>query len=246
MKAFIDGAVLALLVAGCGDQSGGNGAAGGNASVPLAQIAAPNGDWAQTVARTPDGGYLMGNPAAKVRLVEFGSMTCSHCADFAEHGMPALTDKYVKSGQVSFEFRNYIRDGADLAASLLAGCNGPGAFFPLTDQIFAAQAEWLGRVSSLPREEQQRLFSLPPQQATAALAQATGLDQFVRVRGVPSAKAQACLADQASIERLANIPTAANRVFPIPGTPTFLINGRMVEASADWKTLEPRLQEALR
>jgi protein-disulfide isomerase len=245
MKVLLGGAALALLLAGCGDSTGGNQAAG-NVAAPLTQIAAPNGDWTQIVSQTPQGGYVMGNPNAPVKLVEFGSMTCSHCAEFAHEGVPTLTEQYVKSGQVSFEFRNYIRDGADLAASLLAGCNGPAAFFALTDQMFAAQAEWLGRISALPQDEQQRLFSLPPQQATAALASAGGLDEFVRVRGVPSARVQACLADQASIERLANIPTAANRDYPIPGTPTFLINGRMVENAASWKALEPELRAATR
>ena len=124
MKALKLGAaaVLALAIAGCGDDAasgGGNAVAAENFQVE--QIAAPNGgDWAQTVTATPAGGFLMGNPDAKVKLVEYGSMTCGHCATFSEEGAPKLIEKYVKSGQVSFEFRNFVRDGADMAAALVS------------------------------------------------------------------------------------------------------------------------------
>ena len=76
------------------------------------------------VVRTPEGGYLMGNPKANVKLIEFGSMTCPHCAEFEEQRGEQLIDTYVKSGRVSYEFRNFVRDPFDLAASLIARCGG--------------------------------------------------------------------------------------------------------------------------
>ena len=51
-------------------------------------------------AKTPEGGFLMGNPNAKVKLVEFGSLTCPHCAEFEEQGGKPLVDNYVKKGLV--------------------------------------------------------------------------------------------------------------------------------------------------
>ena len=246
MKAFTGSAVaaLALMLAGCGgDDAAGNGAVA-DQNFQVEQIAAPNGgDWSQVVSETAQGGMIMGNPNARVKLVEFGSMTCSHCAAFAEEGVPSLVDKYVKSGQVSFEFRNFIRDPADLGAAVLARCNGPAAFFPLTDQLFAAQEEWLGRAQTMTPEQQQQLAGAP--QPAAAFAQALGLDQFVRARGVPAAKAQACLADQAQVQRLVQGRDAAEKEYQITGTPSFLINNKVAEAS-DWKALEPLLQAALR
>ncbi|TFI56509.1 hypothetical protein E2493_19870 [Sphingomonas parva] len=246
MKAFTGSAVaaLALMVAGCGgNDSAGNGAVA-DQNFQVEQVAAPNGgDWTQMVSETPQGGMLMGNPNARVKLVEFGSMTCSHCAAFAEEGAPNLIDKYVKSGQVSFEFRNFIRDPADLGAAILARCNGPAAFFPLTEQLFAAQEEWLGRAQSLSEAQQQQLQASA--QPASAFAQALGLDQFVRARGVPAAKAQACLADQAQVQRLVQGTDSAGKEYQISGTPSFLINNKLAEAS-DWKALEPLLQAALR
>ena len=247
MKASISIAALALLLAGCGDQGGetGNGSA---ASGPAAAaIPAPNGgDWTQTVSPSAEGGFVMGNPNAPVRLVEYASMTCSHCAEFSETGAQPLIDKYVKTGQVSFEIRNFVRDPADLAAALLARCGGPGPFFKLTDQMFAAQEEWIGKLQGMSQAEQQQLSALQPQQVVGAMAERAGLVQFVRVRGVPAERAQQCLSNEAEINRLVQIQQKAVQDNPsFPGTPAFLINGKLAENAGTWEALEPKIREAL-
>lgn len=247
MKAFLLSGALAsaLLLVGCGDEGAGNQAAGGGA-VTATPIPAPNGgDWTTTVSPTPEGGFLMGNPNAPVKLVEYASMTCPHCATFAEEGMPALRDNYIGKGLVSLEFRNFVRDPADMAASLLARCGGAAPFFPMTEQMFAAQDQWFGKLQSLSQADQQRFSTMPPNQVPAAVAQAAGLDQFARVRGLPAGKAQQCLSDQAQIERLAKIGSDGVQQYQLPGTPSFLINGKLVENAADWASLEPRIKQAL-
>lgn len=244
MKAFTGSAIaaLALMLAGCGEEGAVNNQSAA-APVELKQVPAPNGDWTQMVSETPQGGFLMGNPQAPVKLIEWGSFTCPHCAEFAEKGVPALVSKYVKSGQVSFEFRNLVRDPVDLAAALLARCNGPAAFFPLTDQLFASQEEWFGKVQALSPQQQQQIGTSP--QPAVGFAAAAGLDQFARVRGVPAAKAQACLADQAQIQRFVQQNQADSQQYEITGTPNFVINGEKVDAG-DWAQLEPAIQAALR
>jgi protein-disulfide isomerase len=248
MSSKFAAAFAAILLAGCGGSGDGNGqaAAGGAAPAQLTQIKAPNGDWTQVVTETPQGGMLMGNPDAPVKLVEFASMTCSHCADFAETGFAPLTDKYVKSGQVSLELRNYVRDPIDLAASLLARCNGPSAYFAMTEQMFAEQKSWFDKMNALPEADKQRLQSLPQTAVPAALAQAIGLDQFVQARGVSPEKASACLADPAAVQKLIAITNSGNAEYQIPGTPAFLINNKLVEGAGSWETLEPKINEALR
>src|SRR3546814_9181159 len=72
----------------------------GIAAVPAAQAEAAK-DWTKTVARTPEGGFRVGNPDAPVKLVEYGSLTCDHCAHFAEEATPKLLGQYVRSGRVS-------------------------------------------------------------------------------------------------------------------------------------------------
>ena len=246
MKAglFTGAAALALLLAGCGGESGNGGGASGAGGTAAAPIPAPNGgDWTQTVTETPEGGMMMGNPNAPVKLVEFASMTCPHCAKFSKDSHE-LIDKYVKTGRVSYELRNYVRDSADLAASLLARCGGPTPFFKLTDQMFAEQDQWFEKLQSVSPAEQQQMQAMPPAQAVAAMGEKAGLVQFVQMRGVPEAKARQCLSDQAAIQRLVDMTNKGNE-YQLPGTPAFLINGKLVENAASWDELEPRLKEAL-
>jgi len=244
MKSFFTGTgiALALLLTGCGE----GGSQGGSGAAKVAAIPAPNGgDWTQIVSQTPQGGFMMGNPNAPVKLVEFASFTCGHCATFSEEGTPALVDKYVKTGQVSFELRNFVRDTADLAAALLSRCSGPGPYFQLTDQLFAAQQEWMGKLQTMPPALQQQLQTLPPEQVAGALAEQAGLVQFVRVRGIPAEKANACLSNQAEIQKLVEMNSTAANQYRIPGTPSFLINNQLVEDASDWQALEPKLRAAV-
>ncbi|QAY76236.1 thioredoxin domain-containing protein [Sphingosinicella sp. BN140058] len=238
-------AALALTLAACGsDDAASNNQTALAQNVPLKTIPAPNGgDWTQIVSETPQGGFRMGNPDAPVKLLEFGSLTCPHCAEFAEQGTPVIVSKYVASGQVSYEFRNVIRDPVDLAAALLARCNGPAAFFPLSDQLFATQGDWFAKAAALTPEQQQQIGAMPSPQA--GFAKAAGLDQFARLRGIPAAKAQACLTDQAQVQRFIQQNEADAKQYDVQGTPTFVINGEKVEAGA-WAALEPQLRAAIK
>ncbi|MEA3002754.1 MAG: hypothetical protein QOH81_1542 [Sphingomonadales bacterium] len=240
------GAALALLLAGCGSKD--NGAAGNNAqasSAPLKQIAAPNGDWTQTVSVTPEGGFRMGNPGAPVKLVEYASLSCPHCAEFEEVGVPPLRDKYVKSGQVSWEFRTYLLFPTDLGVSMLLHCQGPEPFFRLSQELYATQRDWMGKLQALPQPQLEQLQNMPPAQRAANLVQISGLDEFFRQRGMPSSKIQACLADPKGVDLLGQITQRGNSE-GLQGTPTFFINGKMAEDTAAWDKLEPQLKAAIR
>jgi protein-disulfide isomerase len=240
-------AALALLAAGCSKGGGDNNAQPANA--PLQQIPAPNGgDWTQVVSETPDGGFRMGNPNAPVKLVEYASLSCPFCKNFDQEGVPTLRDKYVKSGQVSWEYRTYLNHPTDPAVSALVHCQGAPTFFALADQLYATQEQWFGKLVDFSQKQQQQyaqLQNMPPMQRNAEIARITGLDDFFRQRGMPSGKIQACLADQSVLNKLDSILKLADRD-GIQGTPNFLINGRLVQDSSDWKTLEPQLKAAIR
>jgi len=241
---FLASAAALAAIAGCNSNAGD--AATGN-SVKLEQIKPPaGGDWSQVYNATEAGGMLMGNPEAKVRLIEYGSLTCPHCAEFDEKGAPQLIEKYVKSGQVAWEFRNYVRDGLDLTATLVARCNGAKTFFPLTRALFHDQEQWIGKMQQVPQDQLTRLQALPPNQQFLELAKAVGLQDYAAARGVPVAKSNQCLSDQASVDQLIQMTSDVGTQFPnFPGTPSFVIGGKLLEKTADWKSLEPQLQAAL-
>jgi protein-disulfide isomerase len=212
----------------------GAGAAPPAAAAPAKKASAPI-DWSKRVAQTPEGGFLMGNPAARVKLVEYGSMTCPTCARFSNTARAALTAR-VRTGKVSFEFRNLVLNGADVAASLVARCGGTARFFPLTETFFATQPQWTGRISGLPAAQVQQLGALPEGQRLVRVAQLGGLTQLAAQAGLPAARTNACLADPAALRRLIQMAEAAE-ARGAHGTPTFFING--VEAPAtDWPGIQ--------
>jgi protein-disulfide isomerase len=239
-------AAAAVFASGaCNAENGGSG--GSSPSEPVQAVAPPQGgDWTKVVSKTPQGGFVMGNPNASVKLVEFASMTCPHCAEFSEHGAEELVNEYVKSGRVSFELRNFVRDPLDITLSLIARCGGPQRFFPLTDAMFQSQRQFFERVQAAAAPEQQALTQLPPAQQFAGYARLAGLQQWAAQRGVPSARQQQCLANQGEIDQLVQMNGDTTSQYPdFKGTPSFVINGEMVENAATWELLEPKLREAL-
>jgi protein-disulfide isomerase len=211
----------------------------GHATAPKAR------DWTQVVRSTPQGGFVMGNPNAKVKLVEFGSMTCPHCRAFDEEGVPHLLG-YVKSGQLSWEFRNYVRDAYDVSAALITRCNGAGTFFPLTRAFYKEQASWEARIERTPDDQIKSIESLPPNRLFAAAAKLAGLQQLAAAHGLPAAKSNQCLSNEHSVDQLVNMAKDASTQYPdFPGTPTFVINGTMVERAFTWDALAPELKKAL-
>ena len=249
MKAsqIILAAAAVLATTACNAENGRNSATTSEDSGTEVAVKPPaNGDWTTIVTATNAGGFRMGNPNAKAKLIEFGSMTCPHCQRFDELGVQPLIDNYVKSGKVSYEFRNYVRDPFDLAAALITRCNGAKGYFPLTRAMYKDQPNWVARLQAISPEQQQALTTLGPERQFVEIAKAAGFQQWAAMRGLPSAKSSTCLADQTEINRLVQMTSDATSEMPdFPGTPTFTINGKMVEKAAAWKLLEPKLREAL-
>ena len=227
-------ALLALLAAAAAP------AAMPAAAAPAGKAAA-KADWTQTVVETPEGGFRMGNPDAKVKLVEYGSLTCPHCATFAVSAKAPIAAQ-VRSGRLSFEYRPYVLNGIDLMATLLARCGGRSTFFPLSDTLFATQRQWVERVETLPEAEMQRIGALPPNEQFAAAAEAAALTEVAAKHGIPAEKSKACLSDPAAAARIEEIGVAAEAL-GVAGTPTFFINGMLVHAH-EWAELEPLIAQA--
>lgn len=202
-----------------------------------------SGNWTEVVNPTPQGGFLMGNPDAKVKLIEYASITCPHCAEFSEAATEPLSTNYVKGGQVSWEYRPYLLFPTDPGIFSLLKCQGAKTFFPLTEQLYANQRDWGTKVQSLSPAQQQQIQSLPPQQATAALIKATGVDTFLRMRGMPQSKIDSCLADQNIVPQLL-ATTQLGQEEGVTGTPNFFINGEKLDAGT-WAALEPEIKKAL-
>lgn len=242
-SAYILLAAAAMLASAACNAEKGNEATS-NSSAPIKPVAAPKGgDWTKLVAATPEGGVLMGNPNADVKIIEFGSLTCPHCAEFSEKGTPALVQNYVKTGRVSWEFRNYLRDGLDMSMSIVAHCAGPEKFFPLIDSMYKSQKELFEKAQAATPEQQQALQANP---SPKLFADIVGLQSWAAQRGLPSARSNACLANQTLMNKLMQTSGDATAQYPeFQGTPTFILNGQMLKETATWEKLEPAIRDAL-
>jgi protein-disulfide isomerase len=195
-------------------------------------------DWTKKVTETPAGAFVLGNPAAKTRLVEYVSYTCPHCAHFTGEASAPLR-KYVASGGTAVEIRHAVRDAVDLTATLLARCTGPAHFFAVHDKLFATQQTWFEAAGRYIEANHDALEKVKQPQQLQMVAKGAGLGPIV---GLADAQVNACLADAAAEKPVIAMTEEAWDTRKIPGTPYFMINGTGVESTSSWAALEPHLK----
>ncbi|MES2057728.1 MAG: thioredoxin domain-containing protein [Pseudomonadota bacterium] len=205
-------------------------------------------DWSKTVTQTSSGAFVIGNPKAKVKLIEYLSYTCPHCAHFSIGSSAVLKGKYVRSGSTSVELRHAIRDKLDMAATIIARCTGPVGFSATTDAVFAGQEDWLMRGIQFERVNGGRMDLYPENARLRALADGAGLTDIGRARGLNDAALDACFANDAEVLKIAVMAdaawTAIRAAAPADGgTPSFVVNGKPYP-HLDWAGLDKVLLAA--
>lgn len=200
-------AACAGLLAACnqGGGSGGGGAASANG---------PAGKF------TGDE-YVMGAPNAPVKVVEYLSNTCSHCAAFDAETWPKVKAKYVDTGKVSWTIREFLTPPEQVSAAgfLLARCAGRDKYFAVIEAIFHSQEDMFKTGD----------FKTP----FLKIAQSMGMNE---------AQFTACVNDDNALKALNDRVQKAITVDKIDGTPTLLINGKKnFEAEVSFDKLEKAL-----
>ena len=177
------------------------------ANVALAAGAAPEPDRTVDMATVLKPGPLpeltMGDPSG-VPMVEYGSLTCPHCATFSREIFPELKKDYIATGKVRFIFREFSRNSLDVAAFLLARCVGDDKAFAAVELLFAAQDKWA-------------FVDKPLEPLIAAM----------RPAGLTHDQAMACLKDQSKADAMVAIGKRATDEIKMTGTPTFVIDGKV-------------------
>lgn len=209
------------------------------AALPLAAPAAAPRPWTAVASVTPGGSFVIGNPKARVKLVEYVSYTCPHCAHFTAEAAPTL-NAMVRSGSTSIELRNQIHDRVDLAAATLAQCAGPRVFPTLHEALFTRQQEWIARAVAWDEANAGQVADQPQLTQLRAIADGAGLSELARGAGMPPAAVAACFATDAALRRTLAVSAKTGQV---RGTPAFEINGRLVQGIG-WAELQPMLRAA--
>jgi protein-disulfide isomerase len=153
------------------------------------------------------GDMALGDPKAKVTVVEYASASCSHCAAFHNEVFPAFKAKYVDTGKVRYVLREILTDPVDFAAAgfLTARCAGDDKYFAVLGELYASFPDLIRTGDA--------------RSALLRAGAAGGLDE---------AKVAACITDQAAMQALHTRVDAAGREGEIRATPTFFVNGRKV------------------
>ena len=195
----------------------------GAAGIAAAALAGSTAARAQT--KLPDAGPLgdvwLGPADAKVTIVEYASLTCSHCATFHSATWPELKKKYIDTGKVRFTLREFPLDPLATAGFMLARCNGNDKYVPMTDLLFAQQRNWA--------------FADKPVDALSSLVKQAGFTQE---------SFEACLKRQDIYDAVTVVKDGGAKA-GVDSTPTFFINGQkrsgaLTIAEFD-KILEPLL-----
>ncbi|MFO1202847.1 MAG: DsbA family protein [Tabrizicola sp.] len=158
-----------------------------------------------TTAATGPGDFSLGSPDAKIKMVEYASFTCPHCAHFHETVFGQLKKDYIDTGKVHFTLREVYFDRYGLWGALIARCGGEMKYFGIHDMLFAKQKDWAG--------------SDDPNQVVE------NLKTIGRSAGLEDAAMDACLNDTANAEALIKQFKTNFEADGVEGTPTLFING---------------------
>ena len=149
----------------------------------------------------------LGNAEAKITVIEYASTSCSHCATWNEEVFPAFKAKYIDTGKVNFVYREVLTPPAQVAAAsfLMARCAGKDKYFEVVDSVYRAQEE---------------MFTTGQfREVLLRIGQSAGLDE---------AKFNACVTDEKALTALNDRVEKNAKLFNVQGTPTFIVNGKVV------------------
>jgi len=216
------------------------------AAVAVLGVGARQLNWDAVVVVTPEGGHRIGNPDAKVKLIEFVSYTCSHCAHFEIEAQGPMQLAWVTPGLVSIEVRHLIRDPVDLTAAVLTNC-GAKEKFPLNHSaMLRSQDKWMSTLQMSSKATTLRWRTGTMGERFRAIAGDLDFYEVMATRGYDRMELDKCLNDAALSERLAGQSRKGADAYAVKGTPNFVVNGTLLPDVHDWTTLRPEIAARLK
>jgi protein-disulfide isomerase len=170
----------------------------------------------------PLGDIVVGREDAPVTIIEYASMTCSHCATFHNTTYPALKAKYIDTGKVKFILREFPLDPLAAGAFMLARCAGKDKYHAMVDALFQKQKEWVVQ---------------KPIEPLMAIAKQAGFTEE---------SFNSCLQDQKLLEGIESVRTRASEKLGVNSTPTFFINGKIHRGALTIEELDKQIAPHLK
>lgn len=211
----------------------------------LALAAAPPGGWTRSIVVTAEGGHMIGNPAAPVRLTEYASYTCRECAAYNLQSEGVVGLAYLPSGRIAVEVRLLTETPVDLATAMLASCGDPRNFFRNHNAFLRSQGKWMAPLAHASGIQKQRWKHPDLGTRNRAIAADLKLYDVMGGRGYDRQQLERCLNDKTMAARLTAASQAAVAL-GVAKTPGFSINGTLLKNTHDWAALRPQLDESLK
>ncbi|MDF0521024.1 DsbA family protein [Bradyrhizobium yuanmingense] len=167
----------------------------------------------------------LGPKDAAVTITEYASMTCPHCAAFNEQVFPKIKTEYIDTGKVRYIFREFPLDIKAAAGSMLSRCiakDDAPKYFAVTDMLFRQQNDWVMKNTT------------------------ETLTRIGKQAGLTQQQVEACLKDQALLDKIAADQKYASDVLKVDSTPTFFINGEKIKGDTSFEEFAKKINPLLK
>jgi protein-disulfide isomerase len=167
----------------------------------------------------------LGPKDATVTITEYASMTCPHCAAFNEQVFPKIKSEYIDTGKIRYVFREFPLDIKAAAGSMLSRCiakDDAAKYFAVTDMLFRQQSDWVTKNTT------------------------ETLTRIGKQAGLSQQQVEACLKDQALLDKIAADQKYASDVLKVDSTPTFFINGEKIKGEASFEEFAKKINPLLK
>lgn len=172
-----------------------------------------------------DKDVVLGDKNAPVTIVEYASMSCSHCADFHNNSFDELKTKYIDTGKVKFVFRDFPLDEPAMRGSMLARCasrDGVESFLKFTKVMFSTQDDWASKKNYL-----------------------EVLSNMAKLGGMKGEDFESCMADKELEKQIMAGKFDAAKSLQLRSTPSFYINGELHNGAKDVKYMSEAIDAAI-
>ena len=165
--------------------------------------------------------FVLGNPNSKVVVIEYASLTCPHCAHFAQEDYPKLKKDYIETGKIKYVYRDFPLDNLALGAALLARCAPGNKGMGMIEKMFNEQLKWI--------------------QAEKPIEPLTA---YAKETGMSDKDVDACLQNKGIVDAIRDVYSTAASLYKVDATPTFLVGEDRVPG-ADYARLKKMIDKAL-
>ncbi len=166
---------------------------------------------------------VVGSEKAKITIIVYESLTCSHCASFHNEIFPKLKKDYIDNELVKIEFRHFPLDIAALNASKIAQCN-QNQSFEILEALYSNQQAWVKGKSIEEINE--------------------NLKKFIQEKGI-IVDFDKCIENKEIEDFILNDRVEGTKIFKVNATPTIIINNKKFEKSLNYKNLKKSLEKLI-